>query len=133
MFIYVTYTISIGKWSEGLDVQSIIFASTEGVVMTMMIRSRLLWTMFGNLEEIKNFCFRSHSTKPKLTVDCERIATAISHFHVSFSVVNGGWPIILQLAENSWFNHQFFSSYLKFLIQARTVSLLFENCHSLEP
>jgi len=62
------------NWSEGLNVQSIIFASTEGVFMTMMIRSPLLWTMLGNLEENKNFAVKSHSTKTKtycrLQKDC---------------------------------------------------------------
>ena len=83
-----------------------------------------------NWRRLKIFVLDLIAQKPKLTVDCERIATVISHFHLSFSEVNGGWPIILKLAENSfWFNHQFFSSYLKFLIQACTVSLLFENCH----
>jgi len=79
---------------------------------------------------LKIFVLDHIAQKPTLTVDCKRIATAISHFHLSFSEVNGGWPIMLKLAENSfWFNHQFFSSYFKFLIQACTVSLLFKNCH----
>ena len=66
---------------------------------------------------LKIFVLDLIAQKPKLTIDYERIAIALSHFHLSFSVVNGGWPIILKLAENSfWFNHQFFSSYLKFLI-----------------
>ena len=66
--------------------------------------------------------------KPKLTVDCKRIATAMSHFQFQF--LRGQWWLPnLKFAENSfWFNHQFFSSYLKFMTQACTVSL-FENSH----
>ena len=85
---------------------------------------------YATWRRLKILLLNHIAQKPKVTVDCKRIATAIRHFHFNFSEVNGGWPIILKFAESSfWFNHQFFSSFFKFLMQACTVGLLFENCH----
>ena len=37
-------------------IQAFIFANAQGVLITTMIRSLLLWTILGNLQEIKKIC-----------------------------------------------------------------------------
>ena len=97
----------------------------------MMIRSPSLWTMLGNSEEIKIFLLNLIAQKPKLTVDCKRIATAISHFQFSFSEINGGWPIILKFAESGfWFNHKFsFPKLFEIFDTGMHCQFVVQNCH----
>ena len=65
-FFFITSdTISSGNWNEEWKVQASIFATAEGIIITTMISSLLLWTILGNLEKIKKFAVKSHCTKTK--------------------------------------------------------------------
>jgi len=84
------------KW-RNMNVQAIIFANAQGVLITTMIRSLLLWTILGNSEEIK---------KPQLTVDCKKDCSCKKSFPVQLLRGHyGDWPIIFKCPESTvWFN-----------------------------
>ena len=71
-------------------IQAFIFASAQGVLITTMIRSLLLRTILGNLQEIKkNWLLNLIAQKPKLTVDCKKDCSCKKSFPIQ--PLRGQW------------------------------------------
>ena len=71
-------------------IQVFIFASAQGVLITTMIRSLLLRTILGNLQEIKKkLLLNLIAQEPNLTVDCKKDGSCKKSFPIQ--LLRGQW------------------------------------------